>query len=898
MTADPQEGVPVVSGKFVQVGSERYLVKGVSYGTFAPNSDGDQLPNLARISSDFELMLQCGINTVRTYTVPRREVLDVAAKVGLRLIVGIPWTQHVSFLDDRSLARSIRRFIVDEVRSLAKHPAVLLAVVGNEIPPGVVRWHGADRVGRFLREVYHDAKDATPEMLLTYVNYPPTEYLDLSCFDLCAFNVYLHREQDLRTYLAHLHVVAGNRPLLLTEIGADSISEGEEGQGELVAMQLRAAFNEGVAGVVTYAWTDEWWRGGQIVEDWRFGLTDSARRPKPSLFHVSREYTGARADVRDSKKWPFASVLVCARNAADTITECLQSLDALDYPNYEVIVVNDGSKDVTGSLARCHAGVTVVDTGHVGLSAARNIALEQASGDIVAYVDADVRVDADWLRYVVQPFLQSDVAGSGGPNVVPADDHWIAQCVARAPGAPTHVLIDDRTAEHVPGCNMAFRRSILLAVGGFDDAYHAAGDDVDLCWRLQTHGYHIAFAPSALVWHRHRNSVRGYWRQQVGYGEAESWLMDGHPERYLDGQALWKGRIYSALPFTRAISRLRVNAGVWGTANFPAVYSTQVPSLSSLPHLMPWQMVSLLSAFIGAGCFLAGFRTWAGIFVLLAASGVVITIGRCLVYGWRTDVRSLDLLVRLRFFSDAIYKSMIAWLHVVQPVARAWGRFRGRLWSPVFGGKSAPSHTRSVFPSKLTWGQPVPLFTRGLDVTDFWSEHWIDRATLLRDITDRLKAHGALRVVDAHDPWQQDRDIAISTGYWGWLDLRTLLEEHDGGRCLFRVAARHRLATRGTVVVVTVGVSLVIALGLGLPFAALAALGSGTTLAVTMWRRIVRVHAGVQAVVSQVALEYGLKPLSINTGNSRLLHTVPEVHGKTNSDAKRKSHEESEKTAR
>ena len=77
MTADPQEGVPVVSGKFVQVGSERYLVKGVSYGTFAPNSDGDQLPNLARISSDFELMLQCGINTVRTYTVPRLSLIHI-----------------------------------------------------------------------------------------------------------------------------------------------------------------------------------------------------------------------------------------------------------------------------------------------------------------------------------------------------------------------------------------------------------------------------------------------------------------------------------------------------------------------------------------------------------------------------------------------------------------------------------------------------------------------------------------------------------------------------------------------------------------------------------------------------------------------------------------------------
>ena len=88
------------------------------------------------------------------------------------------------------------------------------------------------------------------------------------------------------------------------------------------------------------------------------------------------------------------------------------------------------------------------------------------------------------------------------------------------------------------------------------------------------------------------------------------------------------------------------------------------------------------------------------------------------------------------------------------------------------------------------------------------------------------------------------------------------------------------------------------ALGLGLPFGALAALGCGTTLAVTMWHRIVRVHAGVRAVVSQVASEYGLKPLSINMENGQLLHTVSEVHEKTNSDTKRKSHVEPDKTVR
>ena len=113
-----------------------------------------------------------------------------------------------------------------------------------------MRWHGAARVERFLRELYHDAKAAAPSALLTYANFPPTEYLDLGCFDVCAFNVYLHREADLRAYLARLQHVAGTRPLLLAEAGADSIREGLDGQARLTAAQLAAAFAEGAAGAV------------------------------------------------------------------------------------------------------------------------------------------------------------------------------------------------------------------------------------------------------------------------------------------------------------------------------------------------------------------------------------------------------------------------------------------------------------------------------------------------------------------------------------------------------------------------------------------------------------------------------------------------------------------------
>jgi hypothetical protein len=113
-------------------------------------------------------------------------------------MIGLPWSQHVAFLDDRRLTRTIRREISDKVREFADHPATLMFALGNEIPPGVVRWHGSLRAERFLRALYQDAKSISPASLFTYVNFPPTEFLDLSFFDVCAFNVYLHHENELR----------------------------------------------------------------------------------------------------------------------------------------------------------------------------------------------------------------------------------------------------------------------------------------------------------------------------------------------------------------------------------------------------------------------------------------------------------------------------------------------------------------------------------------------------------------------------------------------------------------------------------------------------------------------------------------------------------------------------
>src|SRR4029077_10798506 len=208
---------------------------------------------------------------------------------------------------------------------------------------------------------------------------------------------------------------------------------------------------------------------------WRFGLVDRDRRPKPAAFAVAVALDNAPFSAERQRTWPKVSVVVCAYNAADTLEDNLRSLERLTYPDYEIILVNDGSKDRTSEIARSFARVRVIDTPNAGLSAARNVGLAEASGEIVAYTDADTRVDRDWLTFLVQPFLTSDVVGSGGPKVVPKDEAPLPKCIARAPGGPTHVLLDDRIAEHVPGCNMAFKRDALLAIGGFNPVYLRAG---------------------------------------------------------------------------------------------------------------------------------------------------------------------------------------------------------------------------------------------------------------------------------------------------------------------------------------------------------------------------------------------------------------------------------------
>ena len=858
---------PRTAGKFIEIAGERFLIKGTSYGTFAPSDANGHFPPLEQVRADFALMARSGFNTVRTYTVPSLALLDQAAHHGLRVMIGLPWSQHVAFLDDARLTRDIRREVTAHVRMLGSHPAALLFAVGNEIPPSVVRWHGHRRVTRFLEDLCADARSASPHSLLSYVNYPPTEYLELDCFDVCAFNIYLHREADLRAYLARLQQIAGARPLLLAEAGADSLREGTDGQAAITAMHIRAAFEEGLCGAVAFAWTDEWWRGGSQIEDWAFGLVDADRRPKPALAEVSAAFASAPFPEARMRTWPRVSVVICAYNAGDTLDDCLDSLGRLNYPDFEVIVVNDGSRDATGDIARRYP-VRLIEVPNGGLSAARNIGLSAATGEIVAYTDADVRVDPDWLTYLVQPFLTSDVVGSGGPNVVPADDPFVAQCVARAPGGPTHVLLDDRIAEHVPGCNMAFRREALLAIGGFNPVYLRAGDDVDICWRLQAKKWQLGFSPSALVWHHHRPSIKAYWRQQAGYGEGEAWLEAHHPEKFVHSTMLWHGRIYSPLPFIRSLTRQRVNSGIWGTAAFPSVYSIAASTTSLLPHSPAWLGLSILALLGGITTITAGYPGLAIALLLIGLLGWTTTIVRCLMYGWRSD---LDGVASVRGVSSRVgHRVLIAWLHFLQPLARVAGRIRGK-WSP-------PQTIDPARAMRLTWKAPIArlsdrlasarLLIGGAPQERFWSETWISSDALLTELTGVLRASRPARAVQVGDGFRADRDLSVSVGKWGWLEVRSLIEEHGGARCLLRVGLRLRLAMLGVALALSLLLALLLARTIVLVEWPWGSIGVAVAVALVVGRAAWQTSSAVsatRAAIERAAFAVGMTPIRLRT---------------------------------
>jgi len=774
---------PRVEGKFLTVNDEKFYVRGVTYGTFQPDENGFNFPAPEIVEKDFALMSSFGINSVRTYTVPPLYLLDCAQKYNLKVLVGLPWEQHITFLDDETRVKNIEEGVRENINSCKNHPAILAYTLGNEIPAPIVRWYGARRIEEFLKQLYRIGKQADPKGLFTYVNYPTTEYLNLSFTDFDCFNVYLESREKLEKYLARLHNLCGDRPLVMAEIGLDSRRNGEAVQASSLDWQIRSVFSSGCAGAFVFAWTDEWWRGGFPIEDWDFGLTNRERRPKAALHAVSKAFQ--ESPFPASENLPKISVVVCSYNGSATIRDCMEALQKVEYPNFEVIVVNDGSTDNLAEIVSQYP-VRLINTPNRGLSSARNTGMEAATGEIVAYIDDDAYPDQHWLQYLAHAFMTTNHAGIGGPNISPAGDGVIADSIANAPGGPVHVLLTDEIAEHIPGCNMAFRHDALLEVGGCDPVYRAAGDDVDLCWRIQQTGKTIGFHPAAFVWHHCRNSVKMYWRQQKGYGKAEALLEKKWSEKYNGfGHLNWSGRIYGkGLTLPLNSKKDSIFHGVWGTAPFQSIYQPTPNTLSAIP-LMPEYYLFIIGL---VAISLLGF-SWQPLFLAFPLSIALILI--VIVQAGVSASKAVYTTTPKTKFEKLWRWGLTTFLHLIQPLARLYGRLAHGL---------KPWRIHGINDLSLEFFVPK---ARSFS---FWSENWKSNEDWIRSIEAKLiKLKVRVRRGGEFERWDLEAKCGLLAACRGLFTV----EEHGAGKQLVRLCCRLHYSRPGIVLV-----SILVALAL------------------------------------------------------------------------------------
>lgn len=234
------------------------------------------------------------------------------------------------------------------------------------------------------------------------------------------------------------------------------------------------------------------------------------------------------------------TVVVCTRDRADQLRECLYRLLALAYPDYDVLVVDNApsspaTSDLVCGLQVDHPRLRYVREDRPGVPWARNRAICEVDSTYVAFTDDDVWVDSHWLSNLMKGFsLESDVAAVSGLTLparlaTPAELHF--EALYSFTNGFERVVHNLRTRplpspfypysaiRYATGNNIAYRVAVLRALGGFDVTTRG-GEDIELYFRALTRGHTFVYEPSALIYHAHRADVEGLRRQVFHYGAA------------------------------------------------------------------------------------------------------------------------------------------------------------------------------------------------------------------------------------------------------------------------------------------------------------------------------------------------------------------------------------------
>lgn len=249
------------------------------------------------------------------------------------------------------------------------------------------------------------------------------------------------------------------------------------------------------------------------------------------------------------------TVAVCTRNRPADLSRCLESLDRIAYSHLDILIIDNASDDdATRRIISDYPSFRYIFEPNPGLSIARNRAIHEAKGDIIAFTDDDVIVDQNWVGAIVRAFHDNPrimaITGLVVPFELETEPQWIFETMdgfgrglrsrwLSAAGKKHIAITHGGTGKYGTGANMAFRRELFDRIGYFDPCLGAGtlttgGEDLDMFFRVIKEGYTLLYEPEAIVYHRHRRHYDDLRCQYESWGIAFTSYMVRNATKYPD----------------------------------------------------------------------------------------------------------------------------------------------------------------------------------------------------------------------------------------------------------------------------------------------------------------------------------------------------------------------------
>ena len=247
---------------------------------------------------------------------------------------------------------------------------------------------------------------------------------------------------------------------------------------------------------------------------------------------------------------PKISVVICAWNAADCIEGILKSLQKQTFKDFEIVVANDGSTDNTKEIALSY-GARVIDMEHQGLSAARNVGINNSRAKVVSIIDADCYASPEWLATIYQEISSGETVVTGDTKIPPST--FLGDCISGLgyPGgahmgfAKMWPVDEQGYTDHLAGGNCAFIKEEIQKLGAFNEKLTITADDVFLSMKILDNGLKIKYNPKMIMYHRPRKDISGFLKWHYARGRGSYFFKQQIAERGENFNKFYKLRIWS-----------------------------------------------------------------------------------------------------------------------------------------------------------------------------------------------------------------------------------------------------------------------------------------------------------------------------------------------------------------